>query len=93
MGGPTSMLVNGKVKKFTVFIKDRGNPFLVSSVTKIYHFPTGQVVNEEDASQILNITQSCQIKYIYFRKAQFITKEKNFDTIKKKKKKKNVAFI
>ena len=84
MGGSISILVNGKVNKITVFIKERENPFLVSSVTKLHHFLTRQIVNEEDASPVLDINQSGQIEYIQFREEGFMTKEKKLsDTIKK----------
>ena len=78
MGGSISVLVNDKVNKFTACIKERGNPLLVSSVTKLHRFPTGQIINEENASRILHIIQSGQIKYIQFPEERIITEEKNF---------------
>ena len=84
LGRSTSMLVSGKVHKFTASVKDRGNYFLVLNVTKPHPFPIGKIVNKEDASRILDIVNSGQIKYIQFRENQFITKEKKLsDTIKK----------
>ena len=60
--------MNGKVNKFATFIKERGNPFLVSSTTKIDRFPSGKIVNKEDAARILDIIQNGQKKNILFCK-------------------------
>ena len=51
MEGSTSMLVNGKVNKFTAFIEVRGNPFLVSIFFYDLGFSSRTFVNHRTAGE------------------------------------------
>ena len=51
MEGSTSMLVNGKVNKFTAFIEVRGNPFLVSNFFYDLGFSSRTFVNHRTAGE------------------------------------------
>ena len=77
-GGSISTLLNESTRKVTTFLEERGNPYLATSsnITKLYHFTTGQCVNQNYANRIISIIEDGNKQYVKFREERLVKNRK-----------------
>ena len=76
LGGSISTLLNESTRKATIFLAERGNPYLMtlSCITNLHHSTTGQCVNEKDTNRIISIIKNGNKQYVKFREERFVRK-------------------
>ena len=67
---------NEAASKVINFMKEKGNPYLISANTKLHHFTSGPIVQESTAEKLIDYFDHGQKKYESFRRDRFITKTK-----------------
>ena len=72
---------NEAVSKFINFMKEKGNPYLISAHTKLHHFTSGQIVPESTAEKLIDYFDHGQKECESFRRDRFITKTKKLGMV------------